>query len=323
MRFIIYGAGGIGGVIGGHLARTKHDVMLIGRPGQVKAVTKHGLHLITPTGTHILHIPAVTEPREIKFGPEDVVFLTMKGQNTDEALSVLKKEVEDVPIFCFQNGVRNEETSSRHFPRVYGAMVRVGATYLKDGEVTAHRDPPGWFVIGRYPKGSDKLAEAVAAELRVAGFFAKTSEDVMPFKWSKLMSNLANAVGAITDARGEDANKLSRAAQQELSDALARAGIKWTSQEQIAKEWPEISAPLRGSIETDAKSSTWQSLAREQGSVETEFLNGEVVSLSKRLGLHAPVNEMLVRISQEMAAKHEAPGKYTPSQLLAQVASSR
>src|SRR3972149_936808 len=166
MRFIIYGAGGIGGVIGGHLARTKHDVILIGRPGHVKAINKHGLHLVTPTGTHILPIKAVTEPRDIKFGPDDVVFLTMKGQNTDEALTVLKKEVEDVPIFCFQNGVRNEEPASRHFPRVYGAMVRVGAEYLKDGEVTARRDPPGWFVIGCYPKGVDDLAKAVAAELK-------------------------------------------------------------------------------------------------------------------------------------------------------------
>ena len=62
---------------------------------------------------------------------------------------------------------------------------------------------------------------------------------------------------------------------------------------------------------------------REQGSVETEFLNGEVVRLSKRLSRHAPVNEMLMRISQEMASKHEKPGKYTPAQLLAQVGSSR
>ena len=322
MRFIIYGAGGVGGVIGGHLARTKHDVVLIGRPGHVKAVNKHGLHLITPTGTHVLHMPAVTEPREIKFVPEDVVFLTMKGQNTDEALSVLKKEIEDVPIFCFQNGVRNEETASRHFARVYGVMVRVGAEYLKDGEVTARRNPPGWLIIGCYPKGTDKLAEAVVAELRIAGFLTKTTEDVMPYKWGKLMSNLANAVGAITNARGNEVDQLSQAARKELSDALAQAGIHWISQEQVTKEMPETAAPLLGSINSEGQSSTWQSLAREQGSVETEFLNGEVIRLAKRLGRQAPVNEMLIRISQEMAAKHERPGKYTPAQLLAQVAQS-
>jgi 2-dehydropantoate 2-reductase len=323
MRFIIYGAGGIGGVIGGHLARTGHDVILIGRPGHVNAINKNGLHLITPTGTHVLRIPAVTEPRQVKFSPDDIVFLTMKGQNTEEALRVLKKVTEKVPVFCFQNGVRNEKTAAKYFPKVYGAMVRVGAVYLKDGEVTARRDPPGWFVIGCYPKGADKLAEAVAAELRIASFIVKTSEDVMPYKWGKLMSNLANAVGAITDARGDEVNQLSLAARKELSEALAQAGIRWVSREELSKGMPETNAPLRGNLDTEAQSSTWQSLSRQQGCVETEFLNGEVVRLARRLGRQAPVNEILLRISQEMAAKHEVPGKYTPAQLLAQVAPSR
>ena len=52
MRFIIYGAGGIGGVIGGHLARSGHDVVLIGRPGNVKAITR--------TGCALSHQPAPT-----------------------------------------------------------------------------------------------------------------------------------------------------------------------------------------------------------------------------------------------------------------------
>jgi 2-dehydropantoate 2-reductase len=42
MRTIIYGAGGIGSVVGGHLARIGHDVLLIGRPGHVNAINEHG-----------------------------------------------------------------------------------------------------------------------------------------------------------------------------------------------------------------------------------------------------------------------------------------
>ena len=58
MRLIIYGAGGIGCVTGGHLARAGREVLLIGRPGQVEAINEQGLRLITPTGTHVLEIPA-------------------------------------------------------------------------------------------------------------------------------------------------------------------------------------------------------------------------------------------------------------------------
>jgi 2-dehydropantoate 2-reductase len=200
MRLIIYGAGGIGCVMGGHLALTGQDVVLIGRPGHVNAINENGLKFITPSGTHMLRIPAVTGPEQIKLGPEDAVCLTMKGQNTEEAMKDLKAVVDDVPVFCFQNGVRNEEIVSHHFPRVYGAMVRVGSVYLEDGEVIARRDPPGWFIIGKYPKGNDETAEKVAEHLRTASFYVRTSEDVTPYKWGKLMGNLGNAIGAITNA---------------------------------------------------------------------------------------------------------------------------
>ena len=239
----------------------------------------------------------------------------MKGQDTEDTLRNLQAVVDDVPVFCFQNGVRNEEIAVQYFPRVYGVMVRVGAVYLTDGEVIARRDPPGWYIIGRYPEGTDELAEAVADDLRAAGYFIRTVTDVMPYKWGKLMANVGNAVGAITSGGWQEMMPVFRAVSEEAARVVAKAGIKWISQEQIAKDWPEITAPLRGQLNTEAQSSTWQSLARRQGSVETEFLNGEIVRLAKKLGLQAPVNEKLVKISQEMAANNEPPGKYTPARL--------
>ncbi|MFC2070943.1 ketopantoate reductase family protein [Chloroflexota bacterium] len=315
MRLIIYGAGGIGCVTGGHLARTGHDVILVGRPGHVQAINEKGLQLETPTGNYTLEIPAVTGPDKIDFKPDDVILLCMKGQNTEEALRELKKKVEDVPIFCLQNGVRNEEIAAGFFPRVYGVMVRVGAVYLEDGKVLARRDPPGWYLIARYPKGTDELAEEVAGCLRTAGFYVKVTEDAIPYKWGKLVSNLGNSIGAITNARGREANFIYDAARQELDELLTQANIKWISQAQVSEEWSEITEPLRGSLTTEAQSSTWQSLAREQGSVEAEFLNGEVVRLADRLGRQAPINEMLLKITMEMAENREHPGKYTPNQL--------
>ena len=315
MRIVIYGAGAIGGVVGGHLARTGHDVVLIGRPGQVKAINEQGLRLITPTGTHVLQLPAVTSPDQINFEPDDVVFLCVKGQNTEEALRDLRAVTENVPIFCLQNGVRNEETAARYFPRVYGVMMRLGAVYLTDGEVIALRDPAGLLVIGCYPQGTDGLAEAVVAELLAAGLMAMVSPDVMPYKWGKLLRNLRNAIGAITNAKGDDVNLIIRAIRNEAQEVLARADIRCVSPEEVEQNWPEINEPQRGSIEVEAKTSTWQSLARRQGTVETDFLNGEIAQLARKLGSQAPLNEALLRVAHEMAANRETPGKYTPAQL--------
>jgi len=317
MRLIIYGAGAIGGVVGGHLARSGHDVLFIGRPGHVDAINKHGFRLITPTDTYTLKIPAVTGPDQISYRQDDIVFLCVKGHNTEEALGALKAVTTDIPIFCFQNGVRNEEIVTRYFPRVYGVMVRVGAVFLANGEVTSRSDPPGWLVIGRYPEGIDELVEVVATKLRTAGFLVKTTPYVMPYKWGKLMNNMANAVIAITNTKREDVVKIIDAVQQEFKNTLAQAGVHWVSPKELAKEWPEITAPLRGRLETEAQSSTWQSLARKHGSVETEFLNGEIIRLAGKSGRRAPLNEALLRISEEMAASREPPGKYPPSQLSA------
>ena len=315
MRFIIYGAGGIGSIMGGHLARTGHDVVLIGRPGHVDAINKNGLRLITPTGTHVLEIPAVTGPGQLSFNEDDVVFLCMKGQDTEGAVLDLSAVTRDVPVFCFQNGVRNEEIAAQYFSKVYGVMVRVGAVYLTDGEVIARRDPPGWYIIGRYPEGSDELAEIIAEKLRTAGYLTKTTQDVMPYKWGKLITNLGNAVGAITDGTWESMRPIFSAVAEESRAIVDKAGINWISQEKVAQDWPEITAPLRGELDTEAQSSTWQSLARHQGSVETEFFNGEIVRIARKLGLPAPLNEKLVLISKEMAANHELPGRYTVSEL--------
>jgi 2-dehydropantoate 2-reductase len=315
MRFIIYGAGGIGSIMGGHLARTGHDVVLIGRPGHVTAINKRGLRLVTPTGTYVLEIPAFTSPDQIRFTGEDVVCLCMKSQDTEAALADLKAAIADIPVFCFQNGVRNEELAARYFTGVYGVMVRVGARYLEDGKVIAHRDPPGWYIIGRYPKGTDELLETFAGYIREAGYLVKTVNDVMPYKWGKLIANIGNAIDAITNADWETNMPIFRAAIEEARDIVARAGINWVSQEQVARDWPEITAPLRGSLDVEQHSSTWQSLARYQGSVETGFLNGEIVRVAKSLGTRAPINEKLVEITQEMAKNHEQPGKYSPEEL--------
>jgi 2-dehydropantoate 2-reductase len=315
MRYIIYGAGGIGSIMGGHLARTGHDVILIGRPGHINTIKENGLKLITPTGTYQIHIPAVTGPEQINFAPDDVILLCAKGQDTEGAMKDLKAVVDDIPVFCFQNGVRNEEIAAVYFNRVYGVMVRVGAVYITEGEVVARRDPPGWYIIGKYPEGTDDLAEQVAGGIREVGYFVRVVADVMPYKWGKLMANLGNAVGAITNGDWASMMPLFRAASEEGAVIVAQAGIRWISQEDVAKSWPEITAPLHGQLQTEAQSSTWQSLARHQGSVETDFLNGEIVRVAERLGLKAPINERLMEITREMAEKKELPGKYTIDQL--------
>ena len=316
MRVIIYGAGAIGGVTGGELALAGFDTIFIGRQHLVDALNKNGLKIISPAGSPVVRVNAVTGPDKITFRPDDVVFLSVKSQDTESALTELKKYVKDIPVFCFQNSVSNEAAALKFYPRVYGVTVRLPAVYLKDGEVIAKRDPPGLFVIGRYPNGTDAVAEEAAKELRKAGFLVKVTPDVMPYKWDKLLANLANSTGALTNARGKEMDFVNLSVLDEARNIMRKAGIRWVTDEEMGKEWPESAAPPRGTIDTEAQSSTWQSLARGTDSVETEYLNGEIVRQAAKLGIKAPLNAKLVELMKEVAASHAAPGKYTPQQLL-------
>jgi 2-dehydropantoate 2-reductase len=315
MRVIVYGAGAVGGVIGGYLALAGQETILVARPAQAESINQQGLRLVTTAGTHVLWLPTVTRPDQVKFGHDDVVFLCMKGQNTEEALRDLTAVTSNLPVFCFQNGVRNEEIAAHYFERVYGVMVGMLSIYLTNGEVSALRDPPGLFVMGCYPQGSDELVEEVAAGLRTAGFQVMVTLDIMPYKWGKLLANLTNVIEAITDARGSEIDAIVHAVREELRGVLTRAGVRWIEPDDLAREWPGIKVPPRGRPGVDMRSSTWQSLARGVGSTEAEFLNGEVVRQAEKLECRAPVNEALVRIAQDMADNREMPGKYTPGQL--------
>jgi 2-dehydropantoate 2-reductase len=315
IRFIIYGAGGIGCVIGGHLSLTGKDVVLLGRPGHVNTIQEKGLYFLTPAGTHTLQIPAYTSPRQISFQPDDVVLLCMKSQNTEDAVKELNSVVKDITVFCCQNGVRNEEISSRYLKRVYGVMIRIGAVYVKDGEVLCRRDPPGWMIMGNYPRGNDALVHRVARDLSSAGFMVMETPDVMPYKWGKLMMNLANAIGAITGAGWGECRNITSKVQEEARGILAWANIPWKSEPEIEAEWSEYNQKPRATLDSPAQSSSWQSLARQQGSVETGYLNGEIVRIAAQLGEKAPLNDKLLHLMEQMAKNHDLPGKYTAAEL--------
>ena len=65
--------------------------------------------------------------------------------------------------------------------------------------------------------------------------------------------------------------------------------------------------------------SSWQSLTRGTGSIEADYLNGEIVLLGREFGVPTPVNEVLQRLANRAASDRRAPGGLTPTEVLALV----
>src|SRR5207302_10080301 len=102
-----------------------------------------------------------------------------------------------IPVVCLQNGVDNERAALRVFPHVYGICVMCPTGHLEPGVVQAYSTPvTGILDIGRYPSGSDEIAEALAGALRASTFVSEARADIMRWKYAKLLMNLGNAVQA-------------------------------------------------------------------------------------------------------------------------------
>ena len=86
MRFVIYGAGGIGGTIGARLHQAGFEVVLIARGAHYEATARDGLRFVSPTQDVHRRIPCFPHPNDAAIRPDDAVILCMKGQHTEAAL---------------------------------------------------------------------------------------------------------------------------------------------------------------------------------------------------------------------------------------------
>jgi 2-dehydropantoate 2-reductase len=321
MRYIIVGAGAVGGTIGGRLFQSGHDVVLVARGAHLDALRERGLRLVTPDGPVTLPVPAAAAPPGLRDG--DVLVLAVKTQDAEAVLADWAwapvrgglAAAQSLPVVCAQNGVASERLALRRFRRVYGMCVWLPATHLEPGVVEAQGAPrSGLLTLGRYPSGTDATAAQIGADLAASRFLAPVSAGVMRWKYGKLLANLGNAIEVVCgpEARRTD---LYRRARAEGEAALAAAGIGYASDEE--------SAAARGEqvrVRTDLRrggGSSWQSLVRGTGSVEADYLNGEIVLLGREHGVPTPVNETLQRLANQAVREGWTPGRLTPDEVLA------
>jgi 2-dehydropantoate 2-reductase len=329
MRYVVLGAGAVGGTIGGLLADSGHDVILVARGEHARVMAAEGLRLATPDRVVTVRPPVLGDAADLDLAPGDVLVTTTKTQHTAGLLETLagKPNAEQVAVLCAQNGVENERIALRLFRVVLGCSVMLPAVHLEPGRVDAQGAPyPGMLEIGAYPAGADMpdgmTIEAVLGDLNAAGFIATARADVMRWKYAKLIRNTGNAVTALCGDELDDegrrmVDEVDRAARDEAVRVLALAGIDHVGD----AEWDEHRGdrvqvrPVEGRARGGG--SSWQSVTRGTGSIETDALNGEIVLLARLHGTTAPVNEVLQRESGALARRRGRPGEMTPQQLAA------
>ncbi len=297
-RYVFYGAGGIGCAIGARLFDAGREVVLIARGPHLEAIRERGLTVKSPAETLQLRIPAVASPGEVDFREDDVVFLTMKTQDCADALDELRLAGgAGLPVVCLQNGIENERMALRRFERVYAVEVLVATSFLEPG-----------LVLNYDAEGADDLVRAIAADLTASGFRGEVEEQVMRWKYHKLIRNLGAAFPAVFGP-GADTPALRARLEAETEAVFTAAGIDYASREESAAagrapgfEWGEI--PGHDAF----TSSVWQGIQRGNRSVETDYVNGEIVLIGALHGVPAPWNRALQQAANHCVRNGIPPG---------------
>jgi len=321
MKFVIYGVGAIGGTLAARLSLSGYEVQGIARGQHLKAINDAGLILRTPETKETAKFRCFDDPTQINFDPDDIIFLSMKTQDTQEALERLRVAgVRGQAIVCAQNGVANERFTLRHFKNTYGMTVMLPASYMVSGEVNAFGAPKhGILDIGRYPFGLDENVTTIVDALNASGFAAFAHERVMENKYGKLMLNLSNIIGAAlgSEARSGPFTKLVRA---EGEAVLRAANLSYTD---LGEKNPRRDKLMQDkAIEGVERigSSSAQSLARQSGSIETAYLNGEIVLLGRLHNVPVPVNAYFCDLAQQMVNDAIPPGTISPEKVKKEIA---
>lgn len=308
MRIGIFGAGAIGGFLGGMLAAADHEVTMVGRPRLEKAIADQGMTVRALSGpTHRLddtRIAVTEDPAAL--ADHSAVLVTVKSRDTQTAGEALAEVLAtSTKVVSFQNGVSNAAKLRAAMPdhRVFAGMVSFNVRW-EDG-AAFHQATSG-------PLAVDRGAPGVAAALRDTGLKVIEHEDMAGVQWGKLLLNLNNAINALSglplaeQLRDRRYRRVMAATIAEGIAACRAAEIKPRGlgllQPAIAPPVLRLPTPLFSlaarpmlRVAPDARSSMWEDLQRGRPT-EIAELNGEVVRLGARTSTPTPVNAHLVSL---------------------------
>lgn len=291
-RWVVLGAGGIGGGLGGALARAGESVHLVARGAHLDALRQTGLRWRTPEHDEILRIPA-SPLDEVEPLPGDVLCLATKLQDARPMLERVAARWDQAPVTTWTNGLLAQEWAAAHTATVVATVLFVPASHDTPGEVCLWGEPHLGAVHAGTVRGlDDRVRDALVQGLRRGGFDAYAHDDLGALQHAKWTRNLAGAAQALVVPA--DFERVAESAISEGRAVLRRLG--WP----LATDADLVPTPLGlGQIQGASRGggSTWQSLTTGRP-LETPYLNGALVDLADAHGLDASVNRWLARAAE-------------------------
>lgn len=299
MQIVILGAGSMGCLLGGYLAKAGHGVHLVDVVGdRVDAIAERG---ITVEGVGGDFEVRVTAGRSYEGPPADLLIVAVKAYDTDRAVARAASWTRDETlVLTLQNGLGNIEQIAHHVGReqIVAGTTSVGANLLHPGHV--HHAGEGATFVGDLAGEDLGRAEVVARLLTDARLPSTSTSEVRRHIWDKLAVNVGiNALTALLRVRNgrllavEDASAVMQEAVTECVAVAQASGIPLDRQESIGRcrEVARLTASNRSSMLMDVLGGR---------RTEIDAINGAVVRRGLELEVATPVNTTLTRLVRSL-----------------------
>ena len=296
MRIVVFGAGALGSLVGGLLAR-EHSVTLVGRDPHVTAVREDGLRVTGAVETAV-HPRATTDGSEID---ADLAVVTVKAGDTATAAEQLAAGDVEL-VWPLTNGLVEERLHESLGDRVLAGTATYGAELYEPGVVRCtgvgelHVGELAWDTAGDDADATvSRRTRRVAAACRAAGLSATADPQMTERRWRKLAVNAGiNAVTAL--ARVENAGVLSESAAGVAARAAREtARVARANGVDLANETAVAAVREVASATADNRSSMYQDVLAGRPT-EVDAINGAVVRRGETAGVDTPTNRTLAEL---------------------------
>src|SRR5919199_3176382 len=288
MRIGVVGAGAIGGLYGGVLARAGHQVSFLARGEQLRAIQSRGLKIGSPTfGSFVVQAPATDSPAEM--GEADLVLFAVKTYDLDQAVLAARQMLAaEGKLITFQNGLEAPDLVAAALgeERVLIGTTGLEVTIIEPG-VVGHLADWHYVTVSTLNGPPTPGVEQTVETLHAAGINASVAPDGHRALWEKAL--ILAPMATVTS--------VCRAAIGPIRDLPATRQLALTLLDEVTRvaracgyDLPEAHERARGTIE-NAPASMKASMARdfERGKrTELEALTGAVVRLAEARGLDVP-----------------------------------
>lgn len=303
LTILVVGAGAVGSVVGGMLAKAGHQVSMLGRQPHMQAIAQRGLEISGVMGKHkVRNIATYTSAADIPQQHFDLILTTTKSYDTEQAVrEVVRLISPDSLLISLQNGLGNMEIIADFVgtERTLGVSVMFGAVIKAPGivEVTANPESLKLGSIGAMPL---KKVESIAQAFNEAGVASEATPEIMKYLWGKLLLNCClNALSALLEFNyremweSQEVREIMSAIIKEVFAVAQAKGIKLLWQRPVEYESLLLNILLPQSF--SHISSMFQDI-RQGKRTEIDAINGAIAKLGKQLGLDTPTNELLTKL---------------------------